>query len=860
VITESIMDDSFSNLEEREVATNVFRAKASIDSQTNYLTATAKDWGQWVDTFNFMHGDETYIDNNLDVESLANLQIDMMLFFDASGELYYIAGVDHHTIEERNISATFREYIATEHLLFLEPSLDKYVSGMISTPEGPMMVGTSPITPNPIDETIAGTIVIAKFLDPGFIEELEETTQLSINIKDIVPYIPSLDNNSALLQDSESFQIDYADEGTAVGTTLLKDINGVPALAMEIEMQRDVYQQGQSAIHYVLYALFAIGAVYGLVLILLIEKSVLARVTLLSRNVNSITENGSLSSRVHISGNDELRMLADNMNHMLQTLEDNEEKLQAAEHENQQKMEAVLANILSGILIIDSQTHKIIDVNPAAEDIIGLPKKELVGRECHEFICPAEKGKCPISDLGMSVNRSERMLINQEGKKIWILKSVVPVTVSGKDYFIESFVDLSKIKEAEEKLIQARVAAETANRAKSDFLTTMSHELRTPLNSIIGFSDLIISGSVGQISDTQRRFIENISSSGKHLLALINNVLDLSKVEANKMELYYEIFSVADVFSEVKQLISPLAAGSGLRVEFHREDNITTMYADKTRFKQILFNLISNAIKFTPTDGSVAVFASRKGDMAEFIVKDTGIGISKNDKGRLFQPFTQLDSAINRQYAGTGLGLSLVKQFIEMHNGNIRVDSEVGKGTTFTFELPLIKRDIKEVNLREARDKGDGLGEANIVSGTIRQENTIIEEPLILVIEDDDNSRELLEVTLKNEGYRVASASSGAEALKLAERLKPLAITLDIMMPGMDGWDVLKHLKEEERTKDIPVIITSMLDDKEIGRTWGAIDYFIKPVDKDVLIAALEKIEGNVLKRDARETAKSSIN
>ncbi|WP_292461845.1 ATP-binding protein [Methanolobus sp.] len=860
MITESIMDDSFSNLEEREVATNVFRAKASIDSQTNYLTATAKDWGQWVDTFNFMHGDETYIDNNLDVESLANLQIDMMLFFDASGELYYIAGVDHHTIEERNISATFREYIATEHLLFLEPSLDKYVSGMISTPEGPMMVGTSPITPNPIDETIAGTIVIAKFLDPGFIEELEETTQLSINIKDIVPYIPSLDNNSALLQDSESFQIDYADEGTAVGTTLLKDINGVPALAMEIEMQRDVYQQGQSAIHYVLYALFAIGAVYGLVLILLIEKSVLARVTLLSRNVNSITENGSLSSRVHISGNDELRMLADNMNHMLQTLEDNEEKLQAAEHENQQKMEAVLANILSGILIIDSQTHKIIDVNPAAEDIIGLPKKELVGRECHEFICPAEKGKCPISDLGMSVNRSERMLINQEGKKIWILKSVVPVTVSGKDYFIESFVDLSKIKEAEEKLIQARVAAETANRAKSDFLTTMSHELRTPLNSIIGFSDLIISGSVGQISDTQRRFIENISSSGKHLLALINNVLDLSKVEANKMELYYEIFSVADVFSEVKQLISPLAAGSGLRVEFHREDNITTMYADKTRFKQILFNLISNAIKFTPTDGSVAVFASRKGDMAEFIVKDTGIGISKNDKGRLFQPFTQLDSAINRQYAGTGLGLSLVKQFIEMHNGNIRVDSEVGKGTTFTFELPLIKRDIKEVNLREARDKGDGLGEANIVSGTIRQENTIIEEPLILVIEDDDNSRELLEVTLKNEGYRVASASSGAEALKLAERLKPLAITLDIMMPGMDGWDVLKHLKEEERTKDIPVIITSMLDDKEIGRTWGAIDYFIKPVDKDVLIAALEKIEGNVLKRDARETAKSSIN
>ena len=845
----SVINDSFSSLEEREVATNVCRAKASIDYKTNHLLATAKDWGQWSDTYEFMQGDSSYIDNNLDVESLANLQIDMMLFYDISGNLYYAAGVDHHTYEEREISAAVLDHVNKEPLLFSEPSLQKQVSGIISTPEGLMMVGTSAITTSPIEETVAGTLVIAKLLDPEFVEEIEEMTQLSIDVKGVDDEFSTLAGNTAILQDNGRLKIDTINKDTITGTTTVDDINGIPALTLQIEMPRDVYMQGQSAMKYALSAIIIIGIVYGLVLLLVMEKSVLARLTLLSRNVSTITEQGSLSSRLHMDGNDELHMLANDINYMLQTLEDNEIELQAAEHENQQKMATVLANIISGILIIDPQTKTIVDVNPAAEEIIGLPKGDIVGRECYDFMCSAERGKCPISDIGMSMNRSECMMVNGEGQKIWILKSVVPVTLSGKDYFVESFVDLRKIKEVEEKLIQARVAAETANRAKSDFLATMSHELRTPLNSIIGFSDLISCGSVGEISDRQKRFIENISTSGKHLLALINNVLDLSKVEANKMELHYETFSAAGVFSEVKQLISPLASKKRLQVEFIIENDFTNIYADKTRFKQILFNLISNAVKFTPSNGTATISASRREDMARFTVTDTGIGISEDGKGRLFQPFTQLDSSINRQYEGTGLGLSLVKQFIEMHNGNIWVASEIGKGTTFTFELPLIKEDRNKVIPGKASGIENALDETNIVYGNIMPENLICEKPLILVVEDDDNSRELLEITLENEGYRVASASCGREAIKLAGKLKPLAITLDIMMPGMDGWDVLKHLKEEDWTKEIPVIITSMLDDKEMGKTWGAVDYFIKPVEKDVLIATLEKIEKDASKK-----------
>jgi PAS domain S-box-containing protein len=786
-----------------------------------------------------MHGEDSYIDDNLDSGTLPNLQIDMMLFYDVSGKPYYSSGANRHTFEEREVSPAFLDALSTE--LFSGAFTYRYISGIVNTSEGPMIVGTSPITSGSTDD-VAGTIVIAKFLDPELIAELEGITQLSIDLKENDPEIsvaPS--GNSVLPQEDKNLRIDYANEDTVIGTTILNDINGAPVGVLAIEMPRHVYQQGQSAIHYVLYALLAIGAIYGFVLVLLIERSVLARLTLLSRNVNAITENGSLSSRVDMDGDDELYMLADNINYMLQTLEENEGKIQAAEHENQQKMEAVLANIISGVLIIDARTHMIVDVNTAAEEIIGLPKEKIVGKECHQFVCPAERGKCPISDLRMDMKRSERMLINGKEKKIWVLKSVVPVTLSGKNYFIESFVDLREIKEAQENLIQARIAAETANRAKSDFLATMSHELRTPLNSIIGFSDLMLSGSTGVISDTQKRFMENIAASGKHLLYVINNVLDISKIEANKMELNYQVFPVESVFIEVGQLISPLADKKGLKVEFYRGEELRNMCADKTIFKQILFNLVSNAIKFTPKEGNVSVCAHIHGEMARFEVRDTGIGISEEDQSRLFQPFTQLDSAINRQYAGTGLGLTLVKRFIELHNGNIRVESEVGKGTTFTFELPLtgaVKGKTSLISNVEVQPES-----GKVVSGITEPVNSAGDEPLVLVVEDDDNSRELLEVTLANEGYRVMSTSSGEEALRLAEKLRPFAITLDIMMPGMDGWNVLKNLKEEERTRYIPVIITSMLDEKEMGSMWGAVDYFIKPVQKKLLIATLENVK-----------------
>ncbi|KAF5415971.1 MAG: Methanogenesis regulatory histidine kinase FilI [Candidatus Methanogaster sp.] len=449
----------------------------------------------------------------------------------------------------------------------------------------------------------------------------------------------------------------------------------------------------------------------------------------------------------------------------------------------------------------------------------------------------------------------------------------IAVAINNANAYTEIQEMAAELRSERDKLEMTSLELATASRIKSEFLANMSHELRTPLNSIIGFSEILQDGVFGPVNAKQAKYVNNVLVSGKHLLQLINDILDLSKVEAGKIELVYEDFPVSDAIKEVITLTASIAAKKSILIDLSVDEGLPMIHADEGKFKQILYNLLSNAIKFTPKYGLVKVGARQGGGVAEISVTDTGIGISEENQKKLFQPFIQADASTSREYGGTGLGLSLVKMFSELHGGTAWAKSELGKGSTFTFTIPVaggveaeteatdadmagveIEPEVEVAAEAEVREK---MRKVSAVAGNVTAEEIaatrlpeIIDpegasgnEPLILVVEDDKNSSELLTVTLTGIGYRVIPACNGREALAVAKRLKPFAITLDIMMPGMDGWDVLKYLKYDSETSNIPVIVISMLDDAEVGFSLGVVDYFVKPIEKDVLIAALNNLK-----------------
>jgi CheY-like chemotaxis protein len=346
----------------------------------------------------------------------------------------------------------------------------------------------------------------------------------------------------------------------------------------------------------------------------------------------------------------------------------------------------------------------------------------------------------------------------------------------------------------------------------------MSHELRTPLNAIIGFSELLLddgSGSYG--GPTRSNFLDHIHGSGKHLLALINDILDLAKVESGQMDLRAEKVRVAEVVKQVLATVEPLAHAKGIETK-GQAGAAGTIVADRGKLKQMLLNLVSNAIKFTPEGGRVTVAGRRLTDTVEIAVTDTGIGIAEKDLDRIFTEFQQLDSGPDRQHEGTGLGLALTRRFAELHGGRIDVRSARDGGSTFTLVLPLDARSHRTPD-------------PDPVAPAAAQE-----WPAVLVVEDNREAGALLRRQLARGGYRAEVVRGGAEVLEMARRLRPVAITLDILLPDADGWELLNALKDDEETRDIPVLVVTVVDEPELGRALGAHDYFVKPVDAGALL------------------------
>ncbi len=494
-------------------------------------------------------------------------------------------------------------------------------------------------------------------------------------------------------------------------------------------------------------------------------------------------------------------------------------------------LDSVIENIPNMIFVKDAEDLRFVRFNRAGEDLLGFSREELIGKNDFDLF-PAGQAEHFISaDRETLQNRNlvdipeENIQTNRKGARILHTKKIPILDAAGKPSFLLGISeDITETRKVQKALAMAQEEAERANRAKSQFLASMSHELRTPLNAIIGFSELLTDDATDRLDPATRlRFLDQIHSSGQHLLQLINDILDLSKVEAGQMELHLEPVELGSVIGDVKATVEPLARNKSITLNTDGPSELS-LIADSAKVRQMLLNLVSNAIKFTPAGGRIDIRGRRVGSWVEIAVSDTGIGIAKEDLDRLFTEFHQVDSGPARQHEGTGLGLALTRRFAELHGGEVSVESVPGKGSTFTLRLPLQR--TSPLATTPVAPPPDG---------------AILDQPLVLVVDDNPQAAEILARYLHAGGFRTERARTGPEALTMARDLNPVAITLDILLPELDGWEVLNRLKGDEATRNIPVVVVSVVDNTALGLALGAFDYFVKPVDGKALLSRLSQ-------------------
>jgi PAS domain S-box-containing protein len=525
---------------------------------------------------------------------------------------------------------------------------------------------------------------------------------------------------------------------------------------------------------------------------------------------------------------------------------------------SEQRIAKVIQSSPDGIITIDKK-GVILSFSASAERIFGYFSDEVIGRNV-KILMPKEIAiehdyyleKYILGEPSTIVGDNRTVDARRKDGSVFKMDLRVEAIElgDGEVMFIGTTRDITIQLQMEAEVNKAREDAVAANAAKSAFLANMSHELRTPMNAIIGYSEMLAEDAEDAGSDDMLGDLQKITAAGKHLLSLINDILDLSKIEAGKMELFIEAFNFSDVANEVADTAQSLVKTNGNTLAVEIGEGLENLDGDLTKTRQMLFNLISNAAKFTENGAITLVgekYENRGSDWVRFSISDTGIGIPADKLDKIFQEFSQADDSTTRNYGGTGLGLSLTRRFAQMMGGDIRVESEVGSGSSFIIEIPM--KVTKQHQGLEAEASMDETGDNTAIATAKTFPDHLLstlervhkEKPLVLVVDDEQSARELLTRSLELEGCEVKAARDGKEGLKMAADLSPDLITLDIMMPGMDGWTVLRKIKADRNLKDIPVLMVSMIGDRGMSYELGAVDSIQKPVDRKKLRGVVEK-------------------
>jgi PAS domain S-box-containing protein len=510
----------------------------------------------------------------------------------------------------------------------------------------------------------------------------------------------------------------------------------------------------------------------------------------------------------------------------------------------------------------------IIETNNSWERLFGYSREETIGQSSLElglFVNPADR-QLAATQLRVQgyVHDFEIEIRHKSGEVRQAILSLELIEIENEPCMLTIIHDITERKKYEkelqtlnteleqrvaartEQLVQTNIELEHANRAKDEFLATMSHELRTPLNSILGLSETLLERRSGSLNAKQKEFLQTIETSGHHLLELINDVLDLSKIEAGKLDFYPQVVDIDALCRSSLGFVKEQAMRKSITISHQNDGTDTRIYADPRRLKQILVNLLTNAVKFTPEHGQVElqVHTNVEDDLIQLSVTDNGIGIAPEDLQRLFQPFVQVDSSLNRQFEGTGLGLALVQKLTDMHGGSVQVESEVGIGSRFTINLPWRKDIAAQQEIIESGGElqvGEGIGKAKSTSrGTF-------EHGKVLLVEDNMANILTMGDYLKNHGYQVAVAHDGLEAIEKAEETDPRVILMDIQMPAMDGLEAIHRLRRNPRFKTTPIIALTALampGDRERCLEAGADEYMSKPVSLKELVKTINELSG----------------
>ncbi|MGB9736397.1 MAG: ATP-binding protein [bacterium] len=583
-------------------------------------------------------------------------------------------------------------------------------------------------------------------------------------------------------------------------------------------------------IHEIITILLIIALVELLVFLTYQKKYILTPLKKLLPKLIAV-EKGDFSQKIDTDGKGLISDISRSINNLISNLKLYTDQLEAMIDDRTRelkKKEFYIEHMRDGLCVLD-RDNKIVDVNPAFIDMLGYTRNEIIGKSIFSFF-DEENQKILSSEFEKRIKGEsstyEISVTAKDGTNIPIIISGSPIIEDGNTVGkIGIFTDISFIKMMQQELEIKNKELEKANKAKSDFLASMSHELRTPLNAIIGFSEILLERNFGELNQKQEEYIKDILEAGEHLLLLINDILDLARVESGQMIFEPTDFYVKDIVEQSITMVKERALKHYIDLSYSVSDNVTVLYADERKIKQILYNLLSNAIKFTPDNGSVSIIVDKTENEIVFSVEDTGIGIPEEAMSKLFYPFSQIRLLHPSIHEGTGLGLSLVKAMVELHGGRIWVESKVGKGSKFSFAIPSnIRHSYSPSYSTEIKNK--------------RKCNNI------LVVEDNKAIAKLINWYLQDAGYKVDIANDGEQAITLAKSLKPDAITLNLSIPKKDGWLVLKSLKTDQDTKDIPVIIISSIEEGKEALKLGASSFILKPVDRLTLIREIERVCG----------------